>query len=412
MEILSRPSGTAFRAANIAVPRVAAPPGARPHTGHHLTCQAVTTTVDFYGLEAAWTKLAAACRRPSAFGTWDFAVEWWRHFVLGQVGRATGRFQVIVVRDEDESVVGIVPLYEERTKGAAGVGLRLQPFGRSYSFEAMTDEPIALFHRGCERAALDAVRGYLIEHARAGTWDMAVIRGGQQGDHGRPAPLRLKRHTAEAVRAVEAPMLVRLPQRWELFRKRLSKSMRDNLSYYPKRLDREVGAWAIRAARTAPEVALATEALIALHHERSRSRLGKPHCNHIPTATHAAFMRGWFSRLARRGAITLMVFETGAGIRAAQAFLEHPGGADVYYSGHGEDVYRFSALTLITAAWLRLSIERGVASVRFPPDSAPWSSRWGAAPGAPVDETSIYAMSGRTVLRAIARRCYLSLHGD
>jgi hypothetical protein len=409
MEILSGPSGTALRAANIAVPRGAAGPGARPHPGHRLTCQTVTTTTEFYRLEAAWTKLTAVCRRPSAFATWDFAVEWWRHFVLGQVGRATGRFQVIVVRDEDESVVGIVPLYEERTKGAAGIGLRLQPFGRSYSFEPMSDEPIALFHRQREGAALDAVRRYLTEHAREGAWDMAVIRGSGQGDDG--GRVRLKRHTAEVVRAAEAAMLVRLPQRWDLFRKGLSKSMRDNLSYYPKRLDREVGAWAIRAARTVPEVALATEALIALHHERSRSRVGKPHCNHIPTPTHAAFMRGWFLRLARRGAITLMVFETAAGIRAAQAFLEHAGGADVYYSGHGEDVYRFSALTLITAAWLRLSIERGLGKVRFPPASASWSLRWGAAPAAAVDETSIYAMSGRTVLRAIARRCHLSLHG-
>ena len=430
MEILTRPSLTAFRRANLGVQAVTTADSASHHEErrHGLSCHTVTTASDFLRLEEAWTELATQCRSRSPFSGWDFAVEWWRHFVLGRVGRATGRFQVVVVRDEDDAAVGIVPFYEELTKGAAGVGLRLQPFGRSYSFEPMSDEPIAMFHREHERTAVEAVRAYLTQHARAGIWDIAVVRGPSQrpGDPAAvrltgPGSVRVKRYTAEVMRTVDAPLAVRLPRRWDLFSDGLSKSMRDNLSYYPKRLDREVGAWAIRAARTPPEVALATEALIALHRQRSRSAVGKPHCDHIPTATHAAFMRCWFQRLARRGAITVMVFETSSGIRAAQAFLKPvsmPGGdpcsggarhAHVYYSGHGEDVYRFSALTLLTAAWFRLSVAEGLASVRFPPGSASWSGRWGARPGHAVDELSIYAMNGRTVLRAIARRCSLRM---
>jgi len=427
MAILSGPSLTAFRRARLAIPAVPLAPSTQAGPADRLRCEAVTTTSGFHALEAEWSGLQGQCRRPSPFSGWDFAVEWWRHFVLGQAGRATGRFQVIVVRDAADAVLAIVPLYEEMTKGAAGVGVRLQPFGRSYSFEAMSDEPIALFHREHEWAAREAVRDHLTEQARSGSWDIAVIRGGTAGDGTLTTPVRLKRRTAELARAVEAPMLVRLPERWEAFRSGLSKSMRDNLSYYPKRLDREAGAWSIRAARTPAEVALATEALIALHRQRSHSRVGKPHCNHISTNTHAAFMRCWFQRLARQGAVTIMVFETGAGIRAAQAFL-HPtfpsdgratgrpkaqrtAYADVYYSGHGEDVHRFSALTLMTAAWLKLSIERGLALVRFPPGSASWSARWGARPEEAVDETSIYAINGATLLRAIARRGYLGLRG-
>ena len=411
MEIPTRKSTAAVRRGYMSLQPVAAGFGADQHDHVRApSCQVVTTAAEFHDLEPAWTELAAQCRQPSPFSAWDFAVEWWWHFVLGQMGRATGRFQVIVVRDAGDSVIGIVPLYEEKTKGRAGVGFRLQPFGRSYSFEPMSDEPIALFHRAHEAAALEAVRAYLTEQARTGTWDVAALRGAQRrGD--RPAPLRWRGRTAEVTRAVDAPMVVQLPKRWNTFRKGLSKSMRDNLSYYPKRLNREVGAWAICAARTAPEVALATEALIALHRQRSRSTVGKPHCDHIPTATHAAFMRRWFQRLARRGAITLMVFETSAGVRAAQAFLDHPGGGAVYYSGHAEDVYRFSAPTLMTEAWLRLCIADGKDRVWFPPGSVSWSGRWGAVPAAPIGELSIYAMSGPTVLRAISRRCQRALAG-
>ena len=204
-------------------------------------------------------------------------------------------------------------------------------------------------------------------------------------------------------------MFVPLPSSWRAYRSGLSKSMRDNLSYYPKRLDREIGAWVIRAARTPAEVALATEALIALHRERSRSLAGKRHCDHIPTATHAAFMRQWLQRLARRGAVSVIVLETPTGIRAAQAFVEARGCAWVYYSGYDESVSRFSALTLITAAWLRCSIARHMDGVQFPPGSSPWSVRWGALRGSDARETSIYAVNGPAMLRGIARRWHLGL---
>ena len=350
-----------------------------------------------------WNELALHCERPSPFQSWDFVVEWWRHFVLGRAGRATGRFQIILVRGADGRTIGIVPLFEERTKGAAGVGLRLQPFGRSYSFEAMSDEPIALFHRAHRQVAREAVKAYLGEHARAGTWDVAVVPGTEDQRTAAP-PVRLSRHAAEVERRGDGAMLVPLPASWRAYRRGLSKSMRDNLSYYPKRLDREVGAWAIRVARSPAEVALATEALIALHRERSRSATGKRHCDHIPTSAHAAFMRQWLQRLARRGAVSVIVLETPAGIRAAQAFVEAPGGAWVYYSGYHEEVSRFSALTLITEAWLRLSIARGMAGVHFPPGSSLWSARWGAQRGTGARETSIYAVNGPALLRGIARR--------
>ena len=385
---------------------VAVPIGDRLESS--LVCEAVTTAEHFLALQGEWTELAAQCRRPTPFTGWDFAVEWWRHFVLKPVGRATGRFRIIVVRDSDDRVVAIVPLFEELTKGRAGVGLRLQPFGRSYSFEAMSDEPIALFHHQHEQAALAAVKAHLTE--RAGPWDVAVLRASLFAPN--VSPWRVKRRAAEVERQVDGPMSIRLPSSWRAYRAGLSKSMRDNLAYYRRRLDREVGAWGIQAARSPAEVAMATEALIALHRERSRSTRGRAHCDHIPTAVHAEFMRHWFQRLARRGAITLMVLETPEGIRAAQAFVEGPGCACVYYSGCDEHVSRFSALTLITAAWLQMSIARGLTDVLFPPGSAAWSARWGASSSIAAGEASIYAMTVRALWRGMARRWSSSHRGD
>ena len=185
--------------------------------------------------------------------------------------------------------------------------------------------------------------------------------------------------------------------------------MRDNLAYYTKRLDREIGPWQIRIARTPAEVAMATEALIALHHKRSESPVGKPHCNHIPTKVHASFLRRWFQRLAARDRISLVVMESEDGIRAVQAFLEKPNLVSVYYSGYDTEVARFSALTLITAARIREAISTGTARIDFPPESSSWSARWGARAGSAISETSVYAISAGALLRGVRRRCQVGL---
>jgi hypothetical protein len=362
----------------------------------------VTTEAAFLELESDWTELWGHVRHPSPFHSWDFAVEWWRHFVLGRSGRATGAFDVVVVHDRLGRTIGIVPLFAERRAVGSVVGVRLQPFGRSYSFEPMSDEPITLFREGHEQAAVAAVKDHLASRAGARTWDVAVVRDSLQDF--RDSLSLSGRRCVELDRSAPSAMSIRLPSTWQLFRSRLSKSMRDNLAFYSKRMAREVGPWKIRTARTPGEVGLATDALISLHRQRSRSPLGIPHCNHIPTAVHASFVRHWFQRLARRGAVSLVFLETRKGIRAAQAFIEGPDCGSVYYSGFDEDVYRFSALTLITAEWLRGSIAAGLSRIYFPPGSSAWAARWGAQPGPEARETSIYAINAPALIRAVVRR--------
>jgi CelD/BcsL family acetyltransferase involved in cellulose biosynthesis len=366
-------------------------------------CRSITTERAFLELEVLWNELAADVRRPHPFQSWDFAVEWWRHFVNRRVGRATGAFEVIVVHDRDGRVIGIVPLYEEHGLGGPALGRRLQPFGRSYSFEAMADEPTALFRSGRERAALDAVREHLIQRAAEQGWDVAVVTG--VIDDGLASRPRLQRRTVELDRPMETAMTVHLPRSWPRYVGGLSKSMRDNLAFYSKRLDREASPWRMWTARSPASVAMATEALIALHRKRSQSPVGKPHCSHIPTHVHASFLRHWFQRLARRNRISLVVMESQEGIRAVQAFLDSPDVVSVYYSGYDADFARFSALTLITAARIKEAIADGVPCVEFPPGSSTWSSRWGARAGAGVRETSIYALSAGAMVRGLGRRC-------
>jgi len=374
-------------------------------------CISVTTLPDLLELEQLWRELDAHASNPSLFRSWDFTIEWLRHFVLGQVGGATGRFEVAVAFDANARAIGAVPMFEERALGVAGLGLSLQPFGRSHSLESMTDEPTVLLRHGQEQAATRKLTAHMGRRIGVGNWDIATLPGG-------PHPGEAARRSfswssgldhVELTRTVAGPMVVALPHSWEAFAAGLSKSMRDNVAYYPRRLTREVGTWTLRTARTRGDVTAATEQLVQLHRRRSRSRTGVAHRDHIPTDTHASFLRAWFARLAARSEISIHTIEIGGTTIAAQAFLETPDGVSVYYSGYDDRYHRYSPLTVITAHLIRTAITRGVRWLEFPPGATPWKSRWGAVEGRELDEVSIYAVRLPALLRGLSRRLRLRL---
>jgi CelD/BcsL family acetyltransferase involved in cellulose biosynthesis len=369
-------------------------------------CISVTTLAELLELEPLWRELDAHASNPSPFRTWEFTIEWLRHFVLPKIGGATGRFEVAVAFDEHARAIGAVPMFEERALGIAGLGLSLQPFGRSHSLEAMTDEPAVLLRCGQEEVAARKLTAYVAGRIGAGNWDIATLPGGPH--RGEPARRsfswsgRLDR--VERTRTVAAPMVVALPSSWQAFAAGLSKSMRDNVAYYPRRLSREVGAWKLCTARTRGEVASAVEQLVQLHRRRSRSSTGVAHRDHIPTETHASFLRAWFARGAERGEVSIHTIEIDGTTIAAQAFLATRDSVSVYYSGYDDRYYRYSPLTIIAAHLIRTAIERGVSRVEFPPGATPWKSRWGAVEGPAHDEISIYAVHLSALLRGLSRR--------
>ena len=373
----------------------------------------MTTERAFYRLESAWRELYARASDASPFRSWDFTVEWYRRFVLGRVGGATGRFEIVIAKDRHGRLIGAVPMFEERALGAAAFGSILQPFGRGLSFETMTDEPISLLRRGCEEEAARAITDHVARRLTQGGWDLAVVSGlPYRGAKGRRSfvwsrPLE----TVELIRPASGAILLPLPRSWEAFTSQLSKSMRDNIAYYPRRLSREIGEWTIRTARTPDAVAVASEKLIDLHRRRSRSGTGISHRDHIPGAMEEAFLRGWFGRAAARDEISIVSIEIAGEVIAAQAFVEMPGCVSVYYSGYDDRYYRYSPLTIITAHRIRSAIEHGVGQFEFPPGPTPWKSRWSAETGTLYDEASIYATRLPALLRGLSRRLHLRFGG-
>lgn len=367
----------------------------------------VTTEQDFHALQAGWRELSSQMARSSAFRSWDFAVEWFKCYVAARVAGATGRFQIVVAVNDAGQMIGLLPLYEERLPlGNGNLGTTMQPFGRGTSFDPMTDEPIVLLRKGYEQAAKRYLRSMAPAPSGWSAWDVAVMDEFDPDESGAAAPTLLAGggKSLEVKRHRPGLMQVKLPRTWQQFKSALSKSMRDNVHYYPRKLTREFGPWTIRTARAPEDIAQATEALIALHRHRSQSHVGTPHLSHIPSEANATFLRNWFRRLAWRNSMSIVTIEIGGRAIAAQAFIETPRAMFVYYSGYHETWYRCSPLTIIMSAAIQDAIARNFDTLDFPPNPTAYKSRWGAVEANPTVQTFLYSLRLPALLRGAARR--------
>jgi CelD/BcsL family acetyltransferase involved in cellulose biosynthesis len=372
-----------------------------------LTCTSITSEREFRELESAWRELFAVSASPSPFHTWDFVVEWWRTFVLGQFGCATGDWEVVVVRDGSRRVVAILPFFLEHNQGVPLLGVTLQPFGRSTSTDTMTDEPVAIHRSGFESAATAAAKRYLLARRGDRPWDVAALRW--SGQKATSIPSRTAFETwpcVEVERAAAAPLVVRPQGSWDSYRAMLSKSTRDNLSYYPKRLTRDMGSWSLRVARSPLEIDAAAQILVELHRRRSRSSKGVQHFDHLATPQQVSFLRAWFQRAARRGEAQIHLLEVGSSVVAAQAYVGAPGCLAVYYSGFEERFHRYSPLTIITAEVMIAAFNNRLGRVEFPPGPQSWKTRWLAREQRSIRETSLYAVGPDALMRGMARRAF------
>ena len=367
----------------------------------------VESAGDFLALEDEWRALWKEASDRSPFSCWEFASSWWRHFVTEGGNSATGEFRVLVARDERENTLGFAPMFVEHNLGVPAFGTTLQPFGRSNTFETMTDEPMGALDPLLAGRALAVFNGYLRTQAREGHWDLAVSNTSATVEAfalKAPPALRRQGSLVEVDRRLNGPVSVDLPASWEQYRGGLSKSMRDNIAYYPRRLRREVGPFSVQIARCPTEVAAATQHLIHLHQRRSDGALPTAHRTHLPGPGHVAFMTEVMERLAHAGLATVVTLSVGTQVVAAHAFLEAGNATWTYYSGFEPAWSKYSPLTILTAAYLEDAISNGVRQLHFSPGQTPWKARWGARMRQPMQETSIYSLRPQALVRGVMRR--------
>lgn len=404
--------------------------------------QVVRSVEEFAALEHSWQELSADCSQDSAFACWDWAYCWWKHFCQSDLSshpypNTKRTLYLLCVRDEKDRLHGIAPFYSWADGKGIALTHELRMFGdEGRDGEGMTDEPILLLRRGYEQKAHNSILNHLLErkkHApnsfklRLQNYEPLLPYSSVLVAKGRRIKMRNRWEVVRGDRSEiqwfarrwllktkhqQGSELVTLPGSWEAFRKSLSRSMRDNLSYYPRRLEKEGHILSVQIAKTPQEVRAATTILVTLHNHRMQSTRGPKHLSHIPTGQHQCFLTDCLPRMAAQGQAFIGLVTIDGQIVAAQAFLGSASTLTVYYSGFQSDWYDYSPLTILHMEVIKGAILRGVQFINFLPGHEQWKKRWGAVSQGVTEEmvglqtspASLAKVTLRSTLRALSRQ--------
>lgn len=352
---------------SIAQPRTYIEPAVKEFA---LTFRTVTNEAEFIALEPVWRALQAASERCCGYLTWEWASAWWEHF--GRRCPLTGdrgTLETLVIEDAGVPVA-IFPFFVRHPSLFSFRLKRLQLIGYNGKLDVcgLTEEPILLVRSGFETTVFRALNRHLESQARRFRFDAFTIQYLVARD--RVTPLLGMRTQRKP-----GPQVITLPDTWQEFRKQLGKSMRDNMAYYPRLLERSGHQWSVRIATSDSDVDQAVEDLVRLHEKRVVATKGKrrSYFNH---PSLPKFYAKAHRELAKRGEAFVAVLDVDGQPAAAQAFLLHRGELVAGYSGFDPAFAQFSPLFVLECAVFKCALERGARTINLLGGEAQWQKRW------------------------------------
>lgn len=370
------------------------------HASHGRTyCVAVETEAQLRRLAPLWRTLHAADPAPSPFASWDWAWNWWQYFGKHpRDGASTSHLFVVAVLTESHELIGLFsfhfPIYHSPLRLRWSVAPRpLRAFGSlGRHREAMTEAPILLTKPGESRRALESALHFLLGQQTRFRWDSVElwVEHAERTLMAAPDSSCSPWQTRFQHRRASPVLALALPPSWDTLRASLSKSMRDNLRYYPRLLARHGHTWEVSVASTPEEVAEEVEGLAALHRRREESRASEGKSGgaggHLPSAVHVGFLQDVLPALAARGDASIAVLRIDGRRVAAQALLRRGGTCVFYYSGFDPAWGAYSPLTILHAEAFTNLISQGVTAVNLLAGEMPWKTRWGAKPAGTLQQ--------------------------
>ncbi len=314
-----------------------------------LTLDVVSKATDFNALHADWERLVDRMEVPSPFLSWDWNRIWWGTFGRGR------QMRVAVLREEGQ-VVGIAPFYRMRY----GPVRLLVPFGWP---DRLTEQMEPLIPAPGRDRLNHVLSEWLVkEHA------LGLAPG-------------LDRTTAQLFgeRAVREDVYFdwrSLPPRWAELLDGLHRSMRGNIRYYPRLLERGGHTLAFRVADDVGAVRAALPTLFDLHTARANAPTGERHRDRLAEPTRREFLQRLAAVLPQSGAMKVGILRVDSADVAAQLWFERNGTIFLHYSGYEPEWSRFSVAMVVTSEILRTGVERGMRRVEFLRGSKQFKTRW------------------------------------
>lgn len=323
----------------------------------------LTTEEAFLAIRSEWEQVVDELALPSPFQSWQWNWTWWKHFGRRQ------RLQILTFR-QGGRLVGIAPYFRKRValpplRLSFLVPLGWEGYGQG---NGLTEQWELLFPPYLHRELLVALTRWL----RREQWTAALLPGCRT-----ESPLTTWMEDHVAFRGAGIVFTYRqLPDRWDDLVRGLGKSMRDNVKYYPRLMQRHGHAFSFEVAQTANEVATWLPVLYQLHRERAHASMSVRHPDYFDVTNRRAFMTAVAPQLAAAGQLRIGILKIDNEPVAAQMWLERGRVMFVYYSGYRIEWATHSVALIATIESLRDAMGRGINQVEFLAGGGLPKERW------------------------------------
>lgn len=334
----------------------------------------VGTFVQLIDDPAVWQRHAArwdALARAVPFRSFTWLNTWWRHYGPSTSGGHWPRLFILVVADDDGSIIGYAPLLLRHSLKSGRV-LALLGTGEVYS-----DYLSVLAEVGREPQVAEALAGWLCGPGE-GLWDIIDLEGVDAEDRAMTllvGALEARSPTVHRRPGVDSWRL-QVPATWDEYLSQLSKSHRKQI----RRLQRNLlssNQVTIHIARRPDQLATAFEVFAELHQQRW-NRCGKPGC--FGSRRFAGFLAEVTRPLFEAGQLQLIWLEAAGKPLAADYLLVGDRVWYAYQGGLDPDCLHLEPGRLLFIAALRLAIEQDVIAYDFLRGNEPYKAHFGARP--------------------------------
>lgn len=324
--------------------------------------QFVQTWTEFAALGDEWDALLAESTVGCTFLTWDWVDSW--AFVHDGVAEPF----VLLCRDEDGALIGIVPLVRLRNTIASKL-VRIVRFLGDIGDDANNFDIIA--RAGREADVVSSMLSAL--ESSPSTWDVLDLRQVPAESPALPRLIEGVRQRGWIVTETRVPHLVLdLPSTWEAFLKRLSSNTRWRLSRNATLLAAE-GVLAYRECETAGDIATYLDALFALHAQRWALRGQRPGPDE---QVRRRFYDRVTPRLLDRHRLELDMLELDGRPIAAQLGFHYGDTYHALHSAFDPSFARFSPSVALASKIVCRLLARGIRHYDYLHGDEPYKLRW------------------------------------
>ncbi len=337
-----------------------------------ITVSLVTGVDELNALRSDWESLVSKDPAASPFASWNWVQSW-----LNVYG--VKRQIVSLVCRQGNEIVGIVPF--SWTKHLSPLALRkLWMFGFQDGLgnNELTEEPVMALSSQPEirDRVWSAIHQEVKDQIQDGPWDIIAYRKFGKGIEG-CSLVEVKSKSVVVQQYLRGCETVRLPDSWETYVKSLTKSMRENISYYKRKFLKSNIGYTVEFV-AGDEIHAVISTMVNLHKKRTYQDEQLAHVDYFTDPRQKSLLVAALKEMIPTGQAQLAVLKSEGKIIAVQAFLKNDRMLVAHYSGFDPDWSKFSPLFVLQSHVIKHGIENGIETLNLLRGNASWQRRWGA----------------------------------